>query len=79
MHCRQQVLLRQLRIRFGEVPEDTAEAANATRDRDRLDTWLDRLMVVNRLDDLNIALPPRRTASRQAGKRSGPISASCYG
>jgi hypothetical protein len=55
---RQQTLVRQLRKRFGDVPRGVVRAVESTSNVARLDDWLDRLVVANTLDELEI--PPGR-------------------
>ncbi len=50
----QQTLLRQLRIRFGEIPEATSAAIEACRDVDQLTRWLDRIVVAKTLGGVGI-------------------------
>ena len=54
IQTRQQTLVRLLRRRFEEVPVEIVRAVQATRDIDRLDQWLDRLVVASSLDELEI-------------------------
>ena len=54
IQVRQQTLVRQLRRRFEEVPAEIVRAVQATRDIDRLDQWLDRLVVASSLDEVEI-------------------------
>ncbi len=51
---RQQTLFRQLRKRFGKVPRGVVRAVESTSDVAKLDDWLDRLVVADKLDDLGI-------------------------
>jgi hypothetical protein len=56
--ARQQTLLRQLRTRFGELPEPTAAAVRASRDVGQLDAWLERFAVARTLEDVGIQAAP---------------------
>ena len=56
VETRQQTLIRQLRKRFGDVPRGVVRAVESTTDVARLDDWLDRLVIANTLDELEI--PP---------------------
>jgi len=47
-------LLRQLRARFGEVPATARRTIETTDDAARLDTWLDRVVTAERLEDVGI-------------------------
>lgn len=58
VRARQQTLLRQLRTRFGELPEATAALVEANRDVHQLDTWLDRIVVARTLNDIGIQPAP---------------------
>lgn len=51
---RQQTLVRQLRKRFGEVPDSVVRAVHATTDVHQLDDWLDRFATASSLDELEI-------------------------
>jgi hypothetical protein len=51
------VLLRQLRSRFRKVPKAVERAVNATDDVARLDTWLDRVLIAETLEDVGIESP----------------------
>jgi hypothetical protein len=48
------VLLRHLRNRFGKVPKSVEKAVNATEDTTRLDTWVDRAVTAQTLEDVGI-------------------------
>ena len=52
--ARQQTLLRQLRHRFGNVPEVIAGAVNGCRDVQQLDAWLDNFATARALADVGI-------------------------
>jgi len=47
-------LIRQLGIRFGEVPEETVAVIQATSDLERLNTWLDQVVTADSLEDVGI-------------------------
>ncbi len=48
------VLLRQLRIRFGEVPNAIGDRVRKTDALKTLATWLDRMMTANQIEDVGI-------------------------
>ena len=48
-------LLRLLRRRFGEIPEDLVVIIEATKDQARLDGWLDRFATAEGLEDVGIS------------------------
>jgi hypothetical protein len=52
-----EVLLRLLRKQFGRVPKAVERAVNATDDRARLGTWIDRVLTAATLDDVGIESP----------------------
>lgn len=54
VQTRQQTLVRQLRKRFGDVPRDVVDTVQSTTDIDQLDEWLDRLVTVDTLEELEI-------------------------
>ena len=54
---RRQVLLRQLRRRFGNVPATVSATIRATDDPEQLDEWLDQVVTVETLDDIGIGAP----------------------
>jgi hypothetical protein len=47
-------LLRQLRRRFGEIPDDMVAIIEATKDQGRLEGWLDRFATADRLEDVGV-------------------------
>jgi len=47
-------LLRLLRKRFGEVPQDTADCIEGTSDLDQLNVWVDRIITAEILEDMGI-------------------------
>ena len=47
MEARQQTLVRQLGKRFGDVPRGVVRTVESTTDVDRLDDWLDRLVMAD--------------------------------
>jgi hypothetical protein len=47
-------LVRQLRRRFGELPEETVRVIESTSDLDQLNTWLDRFATAETLDDVGV-------------------------
>jgi len=54
VQARRQTLLRQLRRRFGDVPEPIAAVVNACSDVARLDTWLDNFATARSLQEVGI-------------------------
>ena len=54
VQSRQQTLLRQLRRRFGDVPETIASVVNACRSVEQLDSWLDNLVMASSLHGVGI-------------------------
>lgn len=53
----QETLLRQLRLRFGDLPSGVPEIVQATRDAARLNQWLDRFATAKSLKDVGIGAP----------------------
>jgi flagellar biosynthesis/type III secretory pathway protein FliH len=51
--ARQQTLIRQLEKRFGEVSPVISSIVNATIDVQKLDQWLDQIVVAESLNDLD--------------------------
>ncbi|MBN2490465.1 MAG: hypothetical protein JXQ29_06415 [Planctomycetes bacterium] len=47
------ILVRQLRRRFGEVAEETIAVIEATTDLEKLDGWLDRFATAETLETLD--------------------------
>ena len=47
-------LIRQLGVRFGDVPEGTVALIRATSDMERLNAWLDRFATADTLEDVGI-------------------------
>ena len=54
VQARQQTLLRQLRRRFGDVPEALGAVVNACSDVEQLDAWLDNFATARSLKDVGI-------------------------
>lgn len=54
VEARQQTLVRLLQKRFGDVPSDVVDTVQSTTDVDQLDEWLDRLVTVDTLEELEI-------------------------
>jgi flagellar biosynthesis/type III secretory pathway protein FliH len=48
-------LARLLELRFGPLPEDVTKTVNSTRDLAQLETWLDRILTAETLDDVGIS------------------------
>ncbi len=48
------ILIRQLGVRFGELPEKTVAVIQATSDLEQLNTWLDRFAIAKTLEDVGI-------------------------
>ena len=55
IETRQQMLIRLLRRRFQDIPGEIVNAVQATREIDRLDQWLDRLVTADSLHELEIS------------------------
>jgi len=53
----QQTLIRQLKRRFGDVPDELASTIRATGDVEQLDAWLDRFATAQTLDEVGIEVP----------------------
>jgi hypothetical protein len=51
------MLLRQLRLRFGELPAEVEQKIRLTRDIHRLEQWLDRFATAKSLADVGIGAP----------------------
>jgi len=54
---RQQTLIRQLKRRFGDVPDELSSTIRATNDPEQLDEWLDRFATAETLDEVGIEVP----------------------
>jgi hypothetical protein len=54
IQTRQQMLVRLLYKRFGDVPDSVVRTVQATADVEQLDDWLDRFAMADSLDDLEI-------------------------
>jgi hypothetical protein len=54
---RQQTLIRQLKRRFGDVPDDLSSTIRATNDPGQLDEWLDRFATAETLEEVGIEVP----------------------
>jgi hypothetical protein len=54
VRARQDILLRQLRVRFKRVPKAVERTVKATEDVARLDTWIERFVNANTLDEVGI-------------------------
>ncbi len=63
---RQQILLRLLRIRFGDIAEATVATVEACRDIDQLKAWLERFAVAKTLGGVRI----RASSARHGGGSS---------
>jgi hypothetical protein len=53
----QQTLIRLLKRRFGDVPDDLSSAIRATSDPEQLDTWLDEVVTAETLEEVGIEVP----------------------
>jgi hypothetical protein len=53
----QQTLIRLLKRRFGDVPDELSSAIRATNDPEQLDEWLDRFATAETLDEVGIEVP----------------------
>jgi hypothetical protein len=53
----QRTLIRQLKRRFGGVPDELSSAIRATNDPEQLDEWLDRFATAETLDEVGIEVP----------------------
>ena len=53
----QQTLLRQLKRRFGDLPDELCSAIRAANDPEQLDEWLDRFATAEALEDVGIGVP----------------------
>src|SRR5712692_2673669 len=54
VRSRRQVLLNQLRRRFGELPRETVTAVEANKSVQELDTWLERFATAASLEKMGI-------------------------
>ena len=54
---RQQTLIRLLKRRFGDVPDELSSTIRATNDPAQLDEWLDRFATAETLDEVGIEVP----------------------
>jgi len=50
----QQTLIRQLRRRFGEIPEEMACTIETTRDMAELELWLDNVVTASSLEGVGV-------------------------
>ncbi len=53
----QQTLIRLLKRRFGDVPDELSSAIRATSDPEQLDEWLDRFVTAETLEEVGIEVP----------------------
>jgi hypothetical protein len=60
VRVRRNILLLQLRKRFGELPQETVDAIEATRNVKHLNTWLERTVTAGSLADVQIGPAPGR-------------------
>ena len=51
--AKQNALIRQLTLKFRQVPESTIETIQKTTQPERLDHWLDQIILVNRLEEMD--------------------------
>jgi phosphoglycolate phosphatase-like HAD superfamily hydrolase len=51
----QKTLVRQLRKRFDDVPDEIEQTIKATKSVPRLEDWLDRIVVADSLEDVGIS------------------------
>jgi hypothetical protein len=58
LHNARKTLLRQLRLRFGELPVETAAVISACEDLGKLDAWLARFATAQSLADIGITARP---------------------
>jgi truncated hemoglobin YjbI len=54
---RQQILIRQLKRRFGDVPDELSSTIRTTNDPEQLDEWLDRFATAETLEEVGIEVP----------------------
>ena len=74
VQSRRQVLLDQLRQRFGKLPRETVATVEATTNVKQLDTWLRRIVTIATLAEGGIGSAPcaRTSRTRRAPSRSCP-------
>jgi hypothetical protein len=60
LQTKREVLLRQLRQRFGDVPPATEQLVGATDDGACLDQWLDRVVTADSVEEVGIAASRRK-------------------
>jgi hypothetical protein len=53
----QQALIRLLKGRFGDVPEELSSTIRATNDREQLDAWLDQVIKAETLEEIEFEVP----------------------
>ena len=53
----QQTRIRQLKRRFGSVPDEVTSMIRGTDDAEQLDAWLDQVVTAETLDEVGIAVP----------------------
>ena len=53
----QQTLIRLLKRRFGDVPNEVTSTIRATDDAEQLATWLDQVVTAETLDEVGIEVP----------------------
>jgi len=54
---RQQTLIRQLKRRFGDLPDELSSTIRATNDPEQLDEWLDQVVTAKTLKEVGIEVP----------------------
>lgn len=53
---KQTTLIRQLKLKFSDVPQQIIHIIKNTHDDKRLDYWLEQVIIVNKLDEINFEL-----------------------
>jgi hypothetical protein len=53
----QQTLIRQLKRRFGGVPDDVTSMIRGTDDPEQLNAWFDQVVTAETLDEVGIEVP----------------------
>jgi hypothetical protein len=53
----QETLIRQLKRRFGDVPDEVTSSIRATHDAEQLNAWLDQVVTAETLNEVGIEVP----------------------
>jgi hypothetical protein len=67
----QQILIRLLKRRFGDVPDELSSTILATKNPEQLDEWLDQVVTAQALEDVGIEVPAKGKPATK-GRREAP-------